>query len=145
MYISETNVLAVGITDKSGALEELPIRLLVMDTTIEALLCLRSEKIHTIISRWELIDSPAGEFLKRIREAKPSIPTIAFIQPGSDDQEIAARGLGVSIVLPEDIDDDDFRDVVCQLLGLECVTYIKEGPCRKRAGLPEDYVRFIRE
>ncbi len=145
MYISETNVLAVGITDKSGALEELPIRLLVMDTTVGALSCLRGEQINTIISRWELPDSPAGEFLKRVREAKPSIPTIAFIQPGSNKQEIAARSLGVSIVLPEDVDDDDFRDIVCQLLGLECVTYIKEGPCRQWAGLPEEYVKFIKQ
>jgi DNA-binding NarL/FixJ family response regulator len=138
MFITETNVLAVGIRDKSSALQELPIRLLVMDTTVEALFCLRQEKIHTVISRWELVDGPAGEFLKRIREAKPAIPTIAFIKPGNDKQEIAARGLGVSIVLPENIDDDHFREAVCQLLGLEAITCIKESPCSEGAGLPEE-------
>jgi DNA-binding NarL/FixJ family response regulator len=143
MFVAETNVLAVGIRDKSSALQELPIRLLAMDTTVDALFCLRREKIHTVISRWELVDSSAGEFLKRIKQAKPAIPTIAFIKPGSEKQEIAARGLGVSIVLPEDIDDDHFRDAVCQLLGLEAITCIKESPCSERAGLPEESVKFI--
>jgi DNA-binding NarL/FixJ family response regulator len=138
MFIAETNVLAVGIRDKSNALQELPIRLLVMDTTVEALFCLCQEKIHTVISRWELVDGPADEFLKRTREAKPAIPTIAFIKPGNDKQEIAARGLGISVVLPENIDDDHFREAVCQLLGLEAITCIKESPRSERVGLPEE-------
>ena len=147
MFITETNVLAVGIRNKSDALQELPVRLLVMDTTAEALFCLRDEKIHTVISRWELVDSPAGEFLKRIREARPDIPTIAFVQPGNDKQEITARGLGVSVVLPEDIDDEHFRDAVCQLLGLKTIASIKEISSRPApniaAGVMEESTKFI--
>ncbi len=143
MFITETNILAVGIRDKSSALQELPIRLLVTDTTAEALFCLREEKINTVISRWELVDSPAGEFLKRIREAKPDIPTIAFVMPDSDKQEITARCLGISVVLPEDIDDDHFRESVCQLLGLEAVTLIKESPFSEEADLLEENAEFI--
>lgn len=143
MFITEANVLAVGIRDKSNALQELPVRLLVVDTTVEALFCLRGEKIHTVISRWELVDSPAGEFLKRIREAKPDIPTIAFVKPGNDKQEIIARCLGISVVLPEDTDDDHFRESVCQLLGLETLTCIKESPRSEGAGLPEEKAEFV--
>jgi DNA-binding NtrC family response regulator len=143
MFITETSVLAVGIRSKSSALEELPIRLLVMDTTVEALSCLREEKIHTVISRWELVDSPAGEFLKRVREAKPAMPTIAFIKPGNEREEIIARCLGVSAVLSEDINDDHFREAVCQLLGLKTLTCIKESPHSEGAGLRGENAEFV--
>jgi DNA-binding NarL/FixJ family response regulator len=143
MFITETNILAVGIRDKSDALQELPVRLLATDTTAEALFCLREEKIDTVISRWELVDSPPGEFLKRIREAKPDISTIALVMPDNEEQEITARCLGISVVLPEDIDDDHFHELVCQLLGLETVTQIKESPFSKEADLLKENTELV--
>ena len=122
MSIVGKNILVVGIADKGNALKELPVRLLVLDTNAQAINCLKEENIDTVISHWELIDAPAGKFLTNISEAKPSTPTIAFIKPGNVDQEIAARRLGVDSVLSEDIDDDYFRETVCQLLGISAVT-----------------------
>lgn len=118
MYVSGKNIMIVGVPDQSGALSELPIRVLVMDSQAEAIRCLRSERIDTLVSHWELMDCPDGRLLKGVREAKPSTPTIAFVKPGNVDQEVAARGLGVDAVLSEDIDTDYFRETVCQLLGI---------------------------
>ena len=125
MYAIVANILAVGVSDKSDALKELPIRLLVMDTGAEAVCCLREERIATVISRWELVDMPQGRLLKNIIAANPVIPTIAFVTPGDRSQETAARALGVSAILSEDVDDDYFRETLCQLLGVCTVTGVK--------------------
>ena len=111
-------ILVVGIADKGNALRTLPVQVLAFDVGVQAIRCLREEKIDTVVSHWELIDIPDGEFLKRVKEAKPSMPTIAFIKPGDIEQELAARQIGVDCVLSEDIDDDYFREAVCQLLGI---------------------------
>lgn len=121
MCVVGRNILVVGIADKGSALRELPVRVLAMDTGAEAIRCLKEERIDTIISSWELIDIPGGKLLKNVIEAKPSMPTIAFIKSGNIEQEIAARRLGVDAVLSEDIDDDYFREIVCQLLRISTV------------------------
>ena len=59
--------------------------------------------------------------MKNLIEAKPFMPTIAFIKQGNAEQEIAARRLGVDAVLSEDTDDNHFRNTVCQLLGISAV------------------------
>jgi response regulator RpfG family c-di-GMP phosphodiesterase len=118
------NILVVGVADKGSALRELPVRVLMLDTGAQAIRCLKEEKIDTVISHWELIDMVAGQLLTNVTAAKPFTPTIAFIKPGDTDQEIDARGLGVDAVLSEDIDDDYFRDTVCQLLGISAVESI---------------------
>jgi DNA-binding NtrC family response regulator len=125
MSILTANVLVAGITEKSKALKELPIRLLVVDTGAEAARCLKEETIHTVVSHWDLIDAWDGELLKRVTAARPSMPTIAFIRPGDCRQEIAARSLGVSAVLSEDVEEDFFRDTVCQLLGISAIVTMK--------------------
>ncbi len=125
MYVVVANVLAVGISDRSDALKELSVRLLVMDTGAEAVRCLQEERIATVISRWELFDMPRGRLLKNIIAANPVTPTIAFVTPGDRSQEIAARALGVSAILSEDVDDDYFREIICQLLDISTVTSVK--------------------
>ena len=125
MYVVVANILAVGISDKRGALKDLPIRLLVMDTGAEGVRCLQEERIATVISRWELVDMPQGELLRNIIAARPNIPTIAFITPGDRSQETAARALGVSAILSEDVDDEYFRETLCQLLGICTITNVK--------------------
>ena len=125
MYVVVANILAVGISDKRGALKDLPIRLLVMDTGAEGVRCLQEERIATVISRWELVDMPKGELLRNIIAARPNIPTIAFVAPGDRSQETAARGLGVSAILSEDVDDEYFRETLCQLLGICTITNVK--------------------
>jgi DNA-binding NtrC family response regulator len=121
MCVVGRNILVVGVADKGDALRELPIQVLAMDTCAQAIRCLKEEKIDTVISHWELIDIPDGKFLKNVTEAKPSTPTIAFIKPGNMDQELTARQLGVDAVLSDDIDDDYFRETVCQLLDISKV------------------------
>ncbi len=125
MYVAGKNILIVGAADQRGSLSELPIRVLVMDSGAEAIQCLRSERIDTVISHWDLIDFPDGKLLKGVRGAKPATPTIAFINPGDVDQEIAARELGVDAVLSEDIDADYFKETVCQLLRIPAVKSIE--------------------
>ncbi len=121
MYTVVANVLAVGMGKRSEALRELPIRLLVMNTGAQAVRCLKEERIDTVVSRLGLIDMPHGSLLRNILAARPAMPTIAFVTPGDNAQEITARSLGVAAVLSDDINDDYFREAVCQLLGISTV------------------------
>ena len=121
MCLVGRNILVVGIANKGSDLRELPVRVLVLDTGAQAIRCLKEERIDTVISHWELVDMPDGKLLRNVAAAKPSTPTIAFIKPGAIDQEIAARRLGVDAVLSEEIDDDYFRETVCQLLDISAV------------------------
>jgi DNA-binding NtrC family response regulator len=110
------NVLIAGASDKVEILRGLSIRLFVAEFGSQAIRCLKRRKISTLISRWELVDVFDGELLKKVIAAKPDITTIALIKAGDYLREVAARSTGVSIVLPEDIDNDHFRDAVCQLV-----------------------------
>jgi DNA-binding NarL/FixJ family response regulator len=118
IVLVQATVLTVGLNGKSESLKELPIRLVTMQSGLEAARSLKNEKVNSVISRWDLDDMPDGSFLKALRAAKPTIPTIAFIRAGSKNQEIAARALGVSAVLSEDATDDMFKETVANLLGL---------------------------
>ena len=116
--------LLVGIRNKSKALKTLPVRILVMDSGAEAVGHLFQDKIDVVISHWDLTDMPRGELLKKIVAAKPYLPTIAFIKAGDHQQEILARSLGVSAVLADDIGDEYFRQILCQILDLADVSLI---------------------
>ena len=122
MSIVDPNLLVVGIGSKSDALRGLPSRLFVTATGAQASRCLRENKVDMVISRWQLADMPDGMFLQRIIAAKPAMRTIVLIRPNDHKQEAAARSLGVSVVLNEDIDDEHFRETVCQLLVICPVT-----------------------
>jgi len=108
----------VGLNGRSEVLRELPIRLIKMQSGLEAARSLKNEKVNSVISRWDLDDMPDGRFLESFKVAKPYIPTIALVKPGSKAQEIAARALGVSAVLAEDATDNVLRDTVANLLGI---------------------------
>jgi DNA-binding NarL/FixJ family response regulator len=125
IVLVQATVLTVGLNGRNEVLRELPIRLITMQSGLEAARSLKNEKVNSVISRWDLDDMPNGRFLKSLKAAKPHIPTIAFVRPGSANQEIAARSLGVSAVLAEDATDDLFRDTVANLLGLKGVFAIK--------------------
>lgn len=119
-----STILIVAAQDKAAALQELPLRLLMMDTGKEAIQCLREEQIDTVVSRWNLVDMPEGKLLEKITAARSKIPTVAFIEPGNQEQEIMARSLGVSAILSDDIDDDYFRSTVCQILHIEDIAAV---------------------
>jgi len=125
IVLVQATVLTVGLNGRSEVLKELPIRLITMQSGLEAARSLKNEKVNSVISRWDLDDMPDGRFLKSLKAAKPGIPTIAFVRAGSTTQEIAARSLGVSAVLAEDATDDLFRQTVANLLGLKGAVAIK--------------------
>jgi len=126
LVLVQANVLTVGLNGKSRALRGLPIRLMEMQFASEAARSLKNEKVDSIISKWDLTDSRNGGFLKKLKTVKPDIPTIVFVKSGNREQEIAARSLGVSAVLPEDTDDELFTQTVANVLGLKDVVSIKE-------------------
>ncbi|MFH1369977.1 MAG: hypothetical protein ABII09_01625 [Planctomycetota bacterium] len=125
IVLVQATILTVGLSGRSKVLKELPIRLVTMQSGLAAARSLKNEKVNSVISRWDLDDMPDGKFLKSLRAARPSIPTIAFIRAGSKNQEITARALGVSAVLAEDATDDMFKATVANLLGLKGVLEIK--------------------
>jgi DNA-binding NarL/FixJ family response regulator len=125
IVLVQATVLTVGINGRSEILEELPVRVITMQSGIEAARSLKNENVNSVISRWDLHDMADGRFVKSLRAAKPHIPTIVFVKSGNKQQEIAARSLGVSAVLGEDADDELFRDTVANVLGLKGAVSIK--------------------
>jgi DNA-binding NarL/FixJ family response regulator len=125
IVLVQATVLTVGLDGKNEVLRELPIRLITMQSGIKAARSLKTEKVDSVISKWDLDDMEDGRFLKNLRAVKPEIPTIAFIKAGDQAQEIAARGLGVSAVLTDETDEELFLETVVNVLGLRDVTSIK--------------------
>ena len=118
VIIAEMNVLAVGVEDRSDEFNGLPIRLLSMAHGSDAIHSFKTNSIDSVISHWHLADMPDGKFLKKLKLAKPDMPTIAVIEANNPQQEIEARTLGVSAVISEDCGDEYFRQVMTSVLGL---------------------------
>ncbi len=118
IVLVQATVLTVGLDGKNEVLRELPIRLVTMQSGIEAARSLKNEEVDSVISKWDLDDMEDGWFLKRLRAVKPEISTIAFVRSGDQAQEIAARSAGVSAVLTDEADDELFRKTVANVLGL---------------------------
>ncbi len=118
IVLVQATVLTIGIGSRNEVLRELPIRIVTMQGGAEAARSLKSEKIDSVISKWDLDDMENGRFLKKLKAIKPHIPTIAIIRPGDRMQEIAARSIGVSAVLTEDASDELFRETVANIFSL---------------------------
>lgn len=116
IIVAKTTVLAVGVGDRTAELAELPIRLINLTHASEAVSSFKTEHIDSVISHWHLDDMPDGQFLRRLRAVRPQMPTIAIIEPGNSDQEVAARSLGVAAVISEDCSEDYFRMIVADVL-----------------------------
>ena len=125
IVLVQANVLTVGLNGKNDALRELPVRLITMQSGIQAARSLKNEKVDSVISKWDLQDMEDGRFLRSLRAVKPEIPTVAFVRAGDVAQEIAARSIGVSAVLTDDSDDEFFRQIVANVLGLTSPVSIK--------------------
>jgi CheY-like chemotaxis protein len=134
VVLVQASVLTVGLNGKSEVLRELPIRLITMQSAVEAARSLKNEKIDSVISKWDLDDMEDGRFLRNLRAVKPEMPTIAFVTAGNQTQEIEARSLGVSAVLTDETDDGLFKETVANLLGLVDIASIKSiSPVEKRS------------
>jgi DNA-binding NarL/FixJ family response regulator len=125
ILLVQATVLTVGIDGRREVLQELPIRLISVQSGVEAASSFKNESIDSVISNWDLIDMPDGTFLRRLRGIRPNIPTIAVIKTDNYAQEISARSLGVSAVLTDGSSDEHFREVVRQVLGLKDVASIR--------------------
>ena len=125
VIIAEMNVLAVGMEDRVGEFEGLSVRLLDMAHGSDAIRSFKTDPIDSVISHWHLADMPDGEFLKKLRAVKPDMPTIAIVEANNPQQEIEARALGVSAVIPEDCDDEYLRQVMASVFGLSDVRAIE--------------------
>jgi DNA-binding NtrC family response regulator len=126
IVLVQANVLTVGLNGKNKALRKLPIRLITMQSGVQAARSLKNEKVDSVISKWDLEDMEDGRFLRALRAVKPEVPTIAFVNPGDIEQEIAARSIGVSAVLTDDSDDEFFQQIVANVLGLTSPVPVKE-------------------
>ncbi|MCD6174309.1 MAG: hypothetical protein J7K65_00895 [Planctomycetes bacterium] len=118
VIIAEMNVLAVGVEDRVGEFNGLPVRLLNMAHGSDAIHFFKTDSIDSVVSHWNLADMPNGQFLKKLKAVKPDMPTIAIIEANNPQQEIEARMLGVSAVVNEDCGDEYFRQVMTSVLGL---------------------------
>jgi len=125
IILVQATVLTVGINGRHEVLQELPIRLISVQSGIEAASSFKNESIDSVISNWDLVDMPNGAFLRRLRGIRPDIPTIAVVNTDNYAQEVSARSLGVSAVLTDSSSDEHFREVVRQVLGLQDVTSIR--------------------
>lgn len=125
LVLVQATVLTVGLNGKSESLQELPIRLINMQSGLEAARSLKTEKVDSVISNWDLDDMEDGLFIKKLKAVKPEVPTIVFVTAGDQTQEIAARSLGVSAVLTSDTDDEHFKQTVANVLGLKDLASIK--------------------
>ena len=118
VVIAEMNVLAVGMEDRAEQFKGLPVRLLNLTCGGDAIRAFKTNQIDSVICHWHLSDMQNGAFLKKLKALKPDIPTVAIIEPDNPQQEIEARRLGVTAVVPEDCDGHFFRQVVASLFGV---------------------------
>jgi DNA-binding NarL/FixJ family response regulator len=126
LVLVKANILAVGLGGRSNALKGLPIRVLFIRTGLEAGRSLKNEHVDSVISSWDLPDAPEGQFLRRVRLAKPYMPVIAIVNSNDVRQEIAARSIGAAAVLSNDVGDEVFRQTAIGVLGLGDTEAIQE-------------------
>ncbi len=120
--LAQANVLTVGLRGAGRALQELPIKVTVRRSGVEAARSLKTEKFDSVISKWDLDDMVEGEFLRKLRSFRPELPVIAIIRAGDMQQEIEARSLGVSAVLDEDSGEEILKNVLMNMLSLKPVS-----------------------
>lgn len=118
LALVQANVLVLGCGGRNNALKALPIRVLNVETGLEAGRSLKNESVDGVISAWKLPDAPAGKFLRNLRLAKPYLPIIAMVDANKIEQEISARGIGVTAVLNDDVSDQILIRTVVEILGL---------------------------
>lgn len=126
VIIAEMNVLSVGVGKSINALDGLPVRVVSLDTGSQAVRSFKTEQIDSVISHWHVADMPDGKFLRKLKAAKPQMPTIAIVDGHDPYQEIEARRLGVAAVITEDASEEHFRAVITSVLGLVDPHAIKE-------------------
>lgn len=121
----KANLLAVGLNGRTEVLDELPIRLISVESAAEAIRRIRNDRFESVLSRWHLEDMPGGLFLRKLRLVKPDMTTIVLICSKDQSEEIRARSIGVSAVLTEDCSDEFLVATVASVLGIEAPAEVR--------------------
>lgn len=122
MHSMDKYVLAVGLTERSVGFKELPVRFCSVDTGFEALKQLRLEVPSILIGLWDLPDMPNGELFRRVLAGFASVDTVTLVEIGNNSAEIAARRLGVTVVLDEGVDQHMLNELISHLSGIIAAT-----------------------
>jgi DNA-binding NarL/FixJ family response regulator len=122
MYSPDKYILTVGLTERCNSLKNLPVRLCSVNTGFEALKQLRLEVPSVLIGLWDLPDMPDGELFRRVLAGAASVATVTLIEFGNTSAEVAARRLGVTVVLDEGVDKQILSELLSQLSGTIAAT-----------------------
>jgi len=122
MYSSDKYILTVGLTERCDSFKDLPVRLCSVDTGFQALKQLRLEVPSVLVGLWDLPDMPNGELFRRILAGSASVATVTLIEFGNTSAEVAARRLGVTVVLDEGVDEQMLTELLSQLSGIITAT-----------------------
>jgi hypothetical protein len=115
MYLSEGYILAVGLKQRCDDLKDLPLRLCSVDTGFQALKQLRLEIPSVLVGLWDLPDMPNGALFRRVLTGAASVVTVTLVEFGDTTAEVAARSLGVTVVLDDSIDEQTLTELLSQL------------------------------
>ena len=116
-------VLGVGLSEQAETLRLLELPFIHALSGREAIRYLVGQNlIRLLISSWDLPDMPRGEVIRRVKPARPWLKTILLMEHASADAEIAARQLGVTLVLPAQISSQLLADIVTRLVGSPMMT-----------------------
>jgi len=123
MCLSDKTVLSVGLNGKTTALRALPIQLISAVRGRDAIRHLREHlSLNAMVSTWDLPDMSDGALMRRIRAARPWLPTVVLMDEPFLLREAAARRLGITALLPDDVDNRLLQRTVAAVLGLDTPT-----------------------
>ena len=122
MFLSDKYILTVGLKERYESFKDLPVRLCSVEKGFQALKQLRLELPSVLVGLWDLPDMPNGGLFRRILAGFPSVATVTLIELENTDAEVAARRLGVTVVLDEDVDQQMLSELLSQLSGIIAAT-----------------------
>jgi DNA-binding NarL/FixJ family response regulator len=125
MYLSDSSdsyVLVVGLTEFRDELDSIFSKLLCVDTGFEAIQQLRREVPTALVAPWNLTDMPNGMLFKRILAGRSSISSVALVDSFDSKQEIAARSLGITVVVDNNISPADLGELINHLSDAQSAT-----------------------
>ncbi len=122
MYVTDNYVLTVGINDLCKNLNNLTTEVFAVDTGFAALQQFRKRIPSVLIAKWDLPDMSDGILFRRILSAASAVSTVAMIEFGNTSQEVAARTLGVTVVLDDSADEQMLKELLKQLSAVTMAT-----------------------
>ena len=116
----DKTVLTVGLNGKTTALQALPVEVISADRGRDAIQHLREHLLlDAMVSTWDLPDMGNGDFVRRVKAARPWLPTVVLMDKGLGRREATARTLGIAALLPGDVEDYLLQRTIVAVLGLQ--------------------------